>query len=173
MHKKARVLSMLPALTLGALLAGAPSFVRADVPPIDVEACDGLEPGDACTIELLFDQPDESGTCMASTCERRNFRDPDASVTQYDCVLCVPKDQTTEEPTPDPVGKTDAGTDKPDEPNKATGDDPSKTSKVDTDDGAAKDSSGCSVAAAGIARGVGPWLLAAGFALVVSRRRKS
>jgi MYXO-CTERM domain-containing protein len=169
MRKTARIHStLLPAaFTLLALVAGAPSFARADVPPPDVDACEGRQAGEACTIEGYLDQPDQTGVCVSTTCESTTPNRPDAGPRpDYACIRCEPAAHfadagamNPDDPSP-PAPKADAGTSE--NPNNPKGDDDSH-----------KDSSGCSVSGVGLARGFAPWFLAAGFALLVTRRRKS
>jgi len=71
------------ALTLGFLALS--STASADVPPPDIEGCQGKKSGDVCTRD-----DGSSATCEATTCSRLDYSRgaPPTGVTE-DCVLCT------------------------------------------------------------------------------------
>lgn len=70
------------ALTLGFLALSATA--SADVPPPDIDGCQGKKSGDVCKRD-----DGSSATCKAQTCSKLDYSQgtPPTSVT-YDCVLC-------------------------------------------------------------------------------------
>ncbi len=59
-------------------------YARADVPPANVEGCEGKVAGDACT-----DDAEKRGACVKSTCSKLDYSNgtPPSSV-DYECLLC-------------------------------------------------------------------------------------
>jgi hypothetical protein len=122
--------------------------LRADIPPADVEPCQGKAAGDACVYGT-------AGTCQESTCSSPS---PPPSGTTYACLRCVPGSTTgTQTSTASPT---------------ATG--TATHTGTGTDTSSSGDSSWCSVGKTSMMGRIAPWLMAAAFSLLflISRRRR-
>ncbi len=87
MHPTSNRLLLLAAFLLTHALAAASA--RADVIPIDVEACTGRAAGAACVAGGT------TGACQASECTRLSYGDAATpTVVEYDCLRCVPGART-------------------------------------------------------------------------------
>ena len=121
---------------------------RADIPPPEVEPCQGKTAGTACVYN-------GAGTCQDQTCDKADLShwDHDASssppTTSYACLKCI--------------GGTDTNT---------------STSTVTNTDGGppANDSGSCSIGRQATVKRMAPWFLAGAFSLLflfARRRRQS
>ena len=125
---------------------GLSAHVRADIPPPDVEPCQGKAAGDACVYGT-------AGTCQQSTCSSPS---PPPSGSTYSCVRCVPGTATGTQTNTTAPTDTATGT--------GTG----------TDTSTSSDSSWCSVGKSSMLGRIAPWLMAAVFSVLfpVGRRRR-
>jgi hypothetical protein len=156
---------LFPFAAAGALLAGLlllSSSARADAIAPDEEACNQKTAGADCVINGA------AGHCAAKTCTRLDYSDgsPPGSK-QVDCFVCV---ETGVADAASPPSNKDSGTGS----NTNPGDSGTSGATTTSSNGNAEnDDGGCSLAAAPIARSVGPWLLAIlPMALLRKRSRK-
>ena len=161
--------------SLALLLSGS---ARADVPPPDTLDCRAAKEGDPCSPDgQAADGGTKPGSCRKSTCTKLDYSRDGAASVEYECLKCVLGSDggsstggaagTTGGASGSTGGTT--GTTGGAGGGAATGGSGGATGTG----GASKtDSSGCAVGGAGA--GLGPWLLAGGFAATIwfARRRR-